>query len=296
MVQRKFITLSILAILVSVTYLSITNPTCDANYANWGIMFEGSTYHNGTHISMPYADVRINITGTATAIIVSLDSEFHIVTNTTQNTTLAFVYPTAWSDDALLSNPPPTWGDGTTNKSYFMHIYGNGTLIDYTVIHYNDTVEGGFIEHFISDIPILQDVDFAIFDRELIANTTLILSTVSGSIFSPSMDRFDYSYIVGSARTFESHTMERVQMHTVEEVPFLSKSFSPNEPLTVVDNGIETDAIWDLNITEFQLDQVSFGANIYAYVAWLPTILWSSVIVIIVFLLIYRRLSKIANE
>jgi len=292
MAQRKFITLSILAILVSVTYLSITIPPCDANYANWGIMFESSAYHNGTHISMPYADVRINITRAATAIIVSLGSEFHVVTNTTQNTTLAFVYPTAWSDDALLINPPPTWGDGTTNKSYFMHIYGNGTLIDYTVVHYNDNVEGGFIEDFISDIPILQDVDFAIFDRELIANTTLVLSTISGSIYSPSMDRFDYSYIVGSARTFEGHTMERVQMHVVEEVPFLRKSFSPNESLTVVDNGIETDAIWDLNITEFQLDSVSFGANIYTYVDWLSTIVWSSVIVFIVFLWIYRRFKQ----
>ncbi|MGY5879944.1 MAG: hypothetical protein RTV31_06815, partial [Candidatus Thorarchaeota archaeon] len=74
MMQRNYITLSIVMILISFTFVSVSIPSCDANYANWGHMFDGSTYHNGTHISMPYADVRINITRASTAVIVSLDS------------------------------------------------------------------------------------------------------------------------------------------------------------------------------------------------------------------------------
>jgi hypothetical protein len=251
-------------------------------------MFEGSTYHNGTHISMPYADVHINITRGSAAVTVYLDSTFHIVTNTTQNATLAFVYPTAWGNDALLTDPPPTWGDSITNESFFMHIYVNGTMIDYIVIHYNSSIEGGFTEDFLSEIPPLS-VDFAVFDLELTANTTTVLTTVSGSIFSTSMNRFDYNYIVGSARTFEGHTMERVQMHVVEEVPFLSKSFGPNESLTVDENGIITDAIWNLNVTEFSLDRVSFGADVYTEVDWLSTVTLTSLIVLLVLFYVLKK-------
>ncbi|MGY5881256.1 MAG: hypothetical protein RTV31_13465, partial [Candidatus Thorarchaeota archaeon] len=154
---------------------------------------------------------------------------------------------------------------------------------------YDSTIVGGFNEDFINAIPNLNHVDFALFDIELIANTTLVLSTVTGSMFSTSMDRFDYQYIVGSARTFDGHTMERVHMHVVEEVPFVSKSFGPNESLTVVENGIETDVIWDLNITEYPIDRVAFGADVYIYVDWRPTLGWAAIIVVIVLLYIYRR-------
>lgn len=255
-------------------------------------MFEGSIYHNGTYIDMPYASVRINITRASTAIVVLLDSEFHVATNTTQNTTLAFVYPTAWGDDALFCNPPSTWGDGITNESYFMHIYSNGTLLNYTVLHYNSSIQGGFTEDFINDLPNLQYIDFALFDIELTANTTLVLSTVSGSIFSTSMDRFSYEYIVGSARTFEGNTIEQVQMHVVEEVPFLSKSFGPNESLTITENGIETDATWNLNMTEFSLNKVVFGADVYTYVDWRPTLVWVAIIVVPVMLYVAIRTKK----
>ena len=286
--KRQYITLKIISILISFSLLSVSIPLCDANYAIWGHLFEGSTYHNGTHISMPYADVHINITRGSTAVTVSLDSTFHIVTNTTQNATLAFVYPTAWGDDALLTDPSPTWGDGITNESFFMHIYGNGTLINYTVVHYNSSIEGGFTEDFLS-VFSFPYFDFAVFDLELTANTTMILSTVSGSIFSTSMNRFDYNYIVGSARTFEGHTIERVQMHVIEEVPFLSKSFSPNESLTVEENGIVTDAIWNLNVTEFSSDRVAFGANVYTEVNWLPSIAVTSLIVLLVLFYVLKK-------
>ena len=299
MLKRQYVTMSILAILISFTILSFSVPSCDADYAIWGNMFDGTAYHNGTDIRMPYADVRINITRASTAVIVSLDSEFHIVTNTTQNTTLAFVYPTAWGDEALHTEPPPTWGDGVTNDSYFMQIYGNGTLIDFTVIKYNNTILGGFTEDFLNNI-FGTHVDYAVFDIELIANTTLVLSTVTGSIFSASMNRFDYYYIVGSARTFEGHTIERVHMHVVEEVPFMSKEFGPNESLTVVENGIETDAIWDLNITEFSDNTVRFQADVVIQGNdWLSTLYTTFPFVFVIFLVYqfgYKKSQKIKKE
>ena len=91
--KNKLVSISLIMILLPVMITSAFISKCDANYANWGIFDEGSSLHNGTFISMPFADVQINITRMTNFAIVTMYSEFHIHTNRTQNTTLAFVYP-----------------------------------------------------------------------------------------------------------------------------------------------------------------------------------------------------------
>ena len=57
-------------------------------------MFEdGAAFHNGTFIHMPFADVEINITRTSNTVVVNLSGNYKFETNQTQNTTLAYVYP-----------------------------------------------------------------------------------------------------------------------------------------------------------------------------------------------------------
>ncbi|TFG26554.1 hypothetical protein EU528_14180 [Candidatus Thorarchaeota archaeon] len=264
MVHRSYITIAIIVFLTSVSFLSIAIPSCDANYVNWGMLEEGSSFHNGTHIRMPYADVRSNITRGASAVYISLDSEFHIMTNITQNATLAFVQPAIVREDLLYDIPPTNGNEEFANESSFMRIYANGSIVNFTTSHYDNLTEAGFIEEFPFGYGnFMTNSEFALFNLELTANTTLVLSTVSGAIFHVNMERFDYSYIVGSARTFEGHTMERVHMRVVEEVPLLSKNFSPNESLTVISENTITDATWDLNVTEFSQDMVHFSAMVW---------------------------------
>jgi len=249
--QREFLSLSIITILSTLLLVSVSIPSSSANYANWGIIREGSSFHNGTHINMPYADVYINITRTTFVIYVSMDSEFHIETNTTQNATLAFVYPSI-TGERFLSEASGTNGNPS------MHIYANGTPYNYTVFNYDDIVAHEYPVDFMTYPFIQPDTEFAVFDIELTANTTTILTTVSNVNFVTSLDLFEYHYIVGSARTFEGHTMERVHFHLVEEVPFSRVSFYPNESLSVVENNRITDASWEFNVTEFSYDSVGF--------------------------------------
>lgn len=204
---------------------------------------------------MPLADVQINITRMRRTINVTMDSEFHITTNTTQNVTLAFVYPSVPYSTYLLYDD--------TNESKYMNIYVNNTQRNYGRQDYSFLERIGFTFDFLEEYPfITRDVVFAFIRVELVANTTLILSTESGVVFESDMNQFEYSYIVGSARSFEGHTLEQVHFRVVEEVPFLSKEFAPNDSLSITEDGGVTDAAWAFNITEFPSDVVSFQAGV----------------------------------
>lgn len=288
--ERNCRVIPIIMILLSLLLIAVSTPSCQANYANWGILHEGSSFHNGTHIRMPYADVRINITYTLSKIDVILDSEFHIKTNTTQNATLAYVYPSHGSDTGFL------------NESLSMLIYANETMINYTIIHYDDLIESGFPDDFIQSYGFVLAgfVDFAVFDIELIANTTMVFSTQSEVAFDSNMDRFEYSYIVGSARTFEGDTSERVHMRVFEEQLFSSKSFYPNESLSVVENGTMnafiSDAIWDFNIYEFSSEVVGFTALISGQGITWTSVIGSVGVAAIIILLVYHFGYKKSKE
>ena len=290
--RRKYSTLSILVILISFTLLSTPLPSCDANYVNWGMFAEGPAFNNGTHISMPYADVEINITRRDTEVYFSLESEFHIVTNTTQNATLAFAYTpvNGTSRSEIEYDSPPTIDSYYPyNESNFIRIYANETNIEYTTINFHDFNDLNFTEQSLYLYNFLQlPVSFALINLELIANTTMVLSTVSGEIFHYKMDFLSYDYIVGSALTFEGHTMERIHMRVIEELPFLSHNFYPNESLTISTHDVVTDAIWDLNISEFSSGFVRFNAK-----AWDPNYEWTNILstgafAIFIVLLIYQ--------
>ena len=246
--------------------LSTSIPACDANYASWGYLNEGSAFHDGTHIRMPYADVQINITRVLSIIKVTLDSEFHIVTNTTQNATLAFVYPkpggSALVFDALDDNSGSKYTI-SLEQSHSMQIYANDSLVDYTTYDYQNITETGLPDNYYDEYSYIdQSIEFAVFDIELTANTTMILSTKSEVIVGAGVEHYNYQYIVGSARTFEGHTMERVHIRVRETVPFLSKGFHPTESLSLTESGTITDAIWEFNVTEFSFDIISFSAEV----------------------------------
>ena len=284
--QRKMNSMFFTLILFSLIFSFALIPACSANYANWGILTEGSSFNNGTHISMPFADVEVNITRTAAAVYTSLTSEFYIMTNITQNATLAFVYPSP-NQYKLLYNS----SSGGPNPD--MRIFANGTQYNYTVFDYDYFVEQGFMDGSDANYSFIQPwTRFAVFDIKLTANTTMILSTISSINYIANMDEFDYDYIIGSARTFEGHTNERVHFHVVEQVPFSSTNFSPNGSLIVTHNGINTDAVWQFQMPEFPFDILSFDAY---YQSTNAIILQELVIVIITFIIVvafYKFIEK----
>jgi len=228
-----------------------TNPcTADMAYFVY-VMPDGGGLHNGSQISMPYADVRINITNSLDCVIVNQSAAFEIFTNRTQNVTLAFVYPA--------SLPPVD-----------MHIFVNETEIEYALLTWDELLESTFSND--SDLVTYYweyttiHASFACFEISLDANSTIFIHVLSNYIFTldhiataEGRDHWEYQYIFGSARTFDGDTLQRIHIHVVEVEPFSSKSFEPEEYLSLTDDGNKTDAIWEFNVSSIEGNYVQFN-------------------------------------
>lgn len=215
------------------------------------VMPDGGGLHNGSQISMPHADVRINITNTLDCVIVNQSAEFEIFTNRTQNVTLAFVYP--------YSLPP---GD--------MQISVNETEVEYNLLTWNDLLESTFsndsdlVTYYWEYTTIL--ASFACFEISLDANSTIFIHVLLNYIFTldhiataEGRDHWEYQYIFGSARTFDGDTLQRIHIHVVEVKPFSSKSFEPQDYLTLTEDGNITDAIWEFNVSSMEGNYIQFS-------------------------------------
>ena len=76
MTQRRISSVFFTLIPFSLTFSFASIPACSANDANWGILCEVDSFNNGTHISMPFADIEVNTTRTAATVYPSFTSEF----------------------------------------------------------------------------------------------------------------------------------------------------------------------------------------------------------------------------
>ncbi len=262
--SRKEIALFLAFSLLSLTIASIKIPRCDANMGNVAMMLEGSTFHNGTDISMPYADVSINITRIADYATVNMTAVFTIYTNVTQNATLAFVYPSFSKIGIVFMSTDESGNPISFQTNGTMQIAANGTIMNYTIVFWDDFIESGFTDDFLYHAPFVHPfADFAVFDLELMANTTLIFTVVSDSVhILTNTDLFQYYYIVGSARTFIGDTHEKIHLRIIEHAAFLETEFHPDETLTVSQDGILTEAIWEFNISQFTEDVIVFNGRI----------------------------------
>lgn len=256
-------------------------PTAEGDIYIMESEIEGVTFHNGTGIFMPRADVSINITRTATRLIeISFSGLYTIETNITQNTTMAFVYPNSTSESHI--------------ENYIISL--NGSVTNYTIYEWNeldfeypsDVVDmtGEWILH----------AKYAAFNVELLGNTTCIIHVSHQDTFSSNGHEFWYNYIVESARSFCGNTHQTVYMKLVEEEPFLESEFFPNTSLTQWHDNNTTHATWDFIVQESNIEQVRLQAVMTTYQGsgsssfYLPTlILGMIVLVAILGTVIYKK-------
>jgi hypothetical protein len=278
----------VLLILTGMTVSSaIDIPQVSADMIVISYMTEGAAVHNGTHVCMPEASVRVNIKANG-SIYTDLQADFSLLTNTTQNVTLGFVVPevSAYS------------GGMSSNLTISM----NNGEINYSILEWNDLgVAQGFSTELIDELGTwLTQVKYAVFSLEMQANLTANLIVASSQVYSSSyINEFVYSYVIASARTFEGNTHEIVHMNLVETVPFLNVSFLPDSYLTLTKNGMQSDAIWDLNVSEFGDNSVQMFAVIREYqggprpVNHIEILFAAAVIVVIAVPLILKLISRL---
>jgi hypothetical protein len=223
-------------------------------------MSEGAAIHNGTHISMPEAQVRVNLTRTGNTILTDMRAEFSVTTNITQNTTLGFVIPKLFSY--------------SSNYASNLSILLNNTRMDYQIIQWGyERINETYPQDLLDELGYwLLNANYAIFDIELQANVTKDITVISTTSQDLNVNSIEYTYIIASARTFEGDTHETVQIQLIENTPFLGFQFSPDINLNITTDGICTNAIWDFNVSEFGDVSVRLHAEVNEYQPHYPPI------------------------
>ena len=228
---------------------------CDADIADIAGLTVSGTMSNSS-LLMPRADARIRIVhSTDNGIKVDMTCEFEVIPSETVNASLAFVYPSYW---ALYSgNYISIDFDITINDALLEHSIVNHTyLVSQGYILNSTELGGGWIE----------SVEFVMFNYEMqVGNSYDIRVTTSANPMT-SRHYASFSYIIGSAKTFQGQTHQTVEIHVVEEKKFYSFAFHPEEFLTESTNSSGTTAVWDLVIDqETNISQVGFSATINQY-------------------------------
>lgn len=245
-------------VLIIISFLFVTcalleNPnTCVADVATWTDVRANGTFHNGTFLMMPEANVEINITRNEFGCFVNITCLFTIRTNVTQNSTLAFVFP----EERFYS----IWSD--------MLISLNGTLANYTVLDWEEL--GWDLDNITSEYyqDWYTDSCYAVFGTTIQANTTILVGVTAWGEIEEYANYCHLDYIVGSARTFFGDTHQRITVNIIEYVPFLGRQFYPESHLTICTDDLVITATWDFQISEFESDAVSITLQSSEHTPW----------------------------
>lgn len=275
--MRQKVTTVVLCSLIIVSTICLWSRPCSANPIAVSLIEDGSAFHNGTFLHMPFADVEINISRTSNIVTVDLFGTYKFETNETQNASLAYVYPSG----VFASQPDAN-----------MTILVDSVEIGFTILSLPQMQEAF---NFTDDIRRYTSIhaDFALFETNLIANQTMTMQVFSEATFIMSEATYWlYNYIFGSARTFDGDTWERIHIHLVENTPFFGTSFSPDEHLDETKDGIVTDAIWEFNVSSMDVNKVTFNGQVgYPPPTLLDYVIWTGIITALV-IVIYAFVKR----
>jgi len=250
-VPRKVVTISLLIILLSFAMISGNVQPATADIADTVYLRTGGTISNSSSISMPEADAHIKIVrNTSGSVTVNVSCDFQVVSTKTTNASLAFVYPEAWR---VMSGQPEV--------DFAIHV--NHMMVNQTVMTYENLTSEGFVtdpEQF--ENTWLEHAEFVLFTFEMIADQSYNVNVRTNAYPLNTAYYGSFTYIVASASTFLGETHQTVEIFVVEEEPFLSYTFIPEDYLVETSNESGTIATWDFiidessNITQVQMSYV----------------------------------------
>ncbi|MGY5882017.1 MAG: hypothetical protein RTV31_17365, partial [Candidatus Thorarchaeota archaeon] len=249
----KSVTVSIIAISLCLSGCSVFVDPVDATILLVYQNNNGAIFHNGTSLQMPGVNVSsiyIQETGSLT-----ITYEYEISTNTTQNVTLAIVYP--------------SWNAGSYthfNTTAEIAITLNSTPIDFRTLSWTQLGwNSSDYDEFNFETDWFFDALYAVLDLSLLQNTTSILK-VNIQDEARNVDFFEMNHFVGSIRTLDSDSHLRIHFDVIDEDNLLGSSeFEPASFRTTRTYNETTEAIWDFNMSEIEFDTVRINLNFNIY-------------------------------
>jgi len=241
------------------TPLAKANPIAITQAPTGGLFSSNQTLQlREAHVEILIQPQRINDTTFHQDVVIY--GNYSIFSPTSVNTTIAFAYPTIWDYPYYGSTPDVRY------RELFLRV--NGTSVEYQTLEFDDL----FIGHSLDlerEYDWIQDegpqLTFASFNTTTLANTTLFLE-VNGMIGSTvRTDVYEFSYCVGTGRTWSGHARETVQIKIENYTQYLNTNFIPYESLSISTFDDSIIGYWDLNLTEFEQNYVSVQCTHYSW-------------------------------
>ncbi len=225
----------------------------------------GASFHNGTDVKMPEAYAEITVTHNENNESIYIKGQYQIFSEETQNATLAFVYPETWLQ----------WG-GKEDTFPNMTIFVNSTKINYTTYSWDNLGwNASEYEDIVDDGDWLTESAYAVFNVELLANSSIIIEVEAEAVFICRANYLSIQYIVGSARTFDSNTHQIVNVTIIENAPLAIADdtiyFIPGRYARVYPHGDITNIIWDFSISDFTYNSISVHMYINKFTPMIPS-------------------------
>lgn len=221
----------------------------------------GTTVSLTENVSMPKAEVDITISSeesytedTTTRAFnhsIEMESSFQISSDCDQNVSIAFAYPSDWS-----SRPRNV-------TTFEMHIYLNGTPVDFTVMSASDLNPDSEYELDVADT--LSEAQLAVINASLSLGYTYVLEVYALIELTSSANVFVFRYFVATARFWDGFPQEMIQISVENPDIFRSVTFYPEESLTAAEYENSKAGIWSLEFPDFGYDVVEVNIDQYYY-------------------------------
>ena len=194
---------------------------------------------SNTTVSMPNADVVIDI---HSLYNLEIFCDFSIESDTTQNSSIGFVYPYYWDESEIV------------DCAYEFNISIDSEQINYSIVSY----ENLNFNDSLNDLNWMEDYAIAVINISYIEGYTH--HVVLNKIVEPYRikDGIIFSYCVKSARYWAGNTHEIVTMNVYNYQGLLDYSFQPEESLVITKSDDVVTAVWDFYIDSFSEDVVGF--------------------------------------
>ncbi len=229
---------------------------------------------------MPNADVNVTIhLSDSQQYSINVSCSFNISSQTTQNLTTAFVYPSGWYDFE--------YPESSGIDRFSIHV--NDTIVNHTILHFDEFKEDYDFNQ--TDWDKVDDCYFALFNFSINSEEPLLIDVASDfEVWSPGHD-FIFEYIVDTARAWEGDTHEIVWIDFTRglDTQILGYRYYPNDSLDFFGTNYTASMIWDFNISNFLHDRVTFAVQQQEHPKYNPPppqipFIWISMMVIVTIL------------
>jgi hypothetical protein len=247
--KERYLVAAVLITLLTSSFLSINilqataNPIAIALEDTYGYLILDN------NVSLPEAFVNVSIESSPVEVSlfeitqpmqynITMDAVYTFVSPTTQFTTVGLACPYQW-----------------TEYDYAIQIFQGQSTLPYTILNYSELVSEN--ETQTSSWEYLRFFAFnCSFQTGTPTNISILMDLGTRVIRYAG---WQFRYFVATARSWNGTTHETITMSVENPSVFRSCSFWPNSCLMVADNPPWRTATWDLNMSEFEYDYVTFA-------------------------------------